>query len=280
MYGRIYSKHPDILLESFSGMKKEYKAKLQRKESSLFMKLQALYIRIFGIPEIGFQIRSMYCRKMLKLIKIPKNSELLDAGSGIGSYSFLMSDWYPEANIIGQDLDKRKVDFCNSFRKELGITNARFEKSDLTQTPKKGGFFNLIVNIDVLEHINDYKKVLSNFNKELANGGYLYIHMPQPNQKRIFKVSRSWLHEDHVREGISIGLFREDLIKAGFTVLALKPTHGFLGSLAWEINHIALAKSFILGGILYPFLYILARVDTIFDHPDGLCFAVLARKVR
>jgi len=65
MFGSEYSKHPEILMQSFTEMKHEYKKKTKRKSSGFFPLFQRIYINIFGIPEIGFQVRSLYFKKLI-----------------------------------------------------------------------------------------------------------------------------------------------------------------------------------------------------------------------
>jgi 2-polyprenyl-3-methyl-5-hydroxy-6-metoxy-1,4-benzoquinol methylase len=138
--------------------------------------------------------------------------------------------------------------------------------------------YNLIVNIDVLEHIVDYKTVIKNFYRLLKIGGYIYIHTPQPNQKRIFKQFEKWHHEDHVREGFTPEELRIELKRLGFRIIEMKETFGFFGKLAWELNHFTLKKSFVLAGLFFPFFYCLAEIDLLFNNKGGLGTAILAKK--
>ena len=138
--------------------------------------------------------------------------------------------------------------------------------------------YDFIVCIDVLEHIHDYGLVLKNFSKLLKNEGYLYIHVPQPNQKRIFNSLKKWRHEDHVHEGIAKKELENKLKKLNFDILTSMETFGFFGKLSWELNHLALSKSFIVAGIAHPLLYIIAKIDLWIINKNGLGVAILAKK--
>lgn len=277
MFGKEFYKNPEILLASFRDMNESYEdASHKSSGKGLLSKLQQFYIRIFGIAEIGFQIRFLYFENVLnRYIKKPP-AKILDAGAGIGSQVFWLMHQYPKAAIFGVDVDKNKLTQAKNFIKAKKV---HFGYADISKNVQGKNSYDLIVNIDVLEHIKNYKVVLKNFYDLLKKGGYVYIHTPQPNQKRIFKQFEKWHHEDHVREGYSPTLLKKELEKAGFQVVIAKETFGFFGKLAWELNHFALSKSFIFAGITFPFLFLLAKADLLFENKHGLATAILARKI-
>lgn len=276
MIGSLYSRHPEILLESLSQMNDSYTQNAKKPANGLMRSLQQIYIFVFGIPEIGFQVRSMYYRWALSVVRRDiQPKRVLDAGSGIGNYVFDMARTFVGVQADGWEIDRRKLQFAQHFAEELAITNARFSFGDITQKPKIKGAYDLVVNVDVLEHIKEYKKALTNM---YSPGGYLFIHTPQSNQKRFFRQFETWEHEDHVREGFEPDLLRRDLERIGFEVLAVRNSFGFFGSLAWELNHLLLGRHMILAGLLYPLLYVLASLDPMVRNNRGLCVAILARK--
>lgn len=276
MFGKEYAKHLDVLIASFREINSRYQKKVKNNSNISFFK--KIYIMLFGIPEIGFQIRSMYLKKILASNLLNKNlKKILDAGSGIGAYTFLLGQTYPQAKVTGGDIDKYKLKSCQTMAKELGLRNIEFIYMDATRLGKRT-IYDFIVSIDVLEHINHYELALENFSNLLRKGGYLYIHAPQPNQKRLFKSLGEWHHENHVHEGIIKREFEEKLKKLGFKIVVSKETFGFFGKLAWEINHLTLSKSFFIAGLIYPLLNIIASLDLWQNNKNGLGIAVLAKK--
>lgn len=275
MFGSKYFRYPKILLDSFSEMK-EGKKKEKINKSVYF--LLKIYIFIFGIPEIGFQERAIVFHRIIRDRLQDKNlHKILDAGSGIGIFTFEIADKYPQSLVWGRDLDKKKILLSKKLMKEFKISNIKFEITDISKMNTKEKF-DLIVNIDVLEHIKNYKKVLKSFYDMLSLGGYLYIHTPQLNQKRIFPALKNWSHEGHEREGFDPNILQKDFKKLGFKIVDIRETFGFFGKLAWELNHIALGKSFILAGIIYPIIFPLIFIDTLFKVNHGLGIAVLVKK--
>lgn len=279
MFGKEYSKAPEILLSSFGQMHSKYKRIGKKNKNSVVFFLQKLYINLFGIPEIGFQIRSLYFKEILgKKLKGKKIKKILDAGSGIGMYTFWLARNYPKAQVVGGDIDKEKLAFCSEFAKKINSPNIYFQYFDVTRKYGKKEKIDLIVNIDVLEHINNYKSVIRNFSKMLSDRGYLFLHTPQPNQKRIFKSLKKWYHEEHLHEGYTPEELKSELKKMGFKIIEIRETFGFFGKLAWELNHISLRQGFIFSGIVYPFLYLIANMDLMTNNKGGLCTAILAQK--
>lgn len=280
MFGKEYRNHLDILTQSFGQMNKEYEAKVKKNNRStpILVWIKKAYIRLFGIPEIGFQIRSLYFQKIINNFIEEKNlKKILDAGSGIGAYTFWLAERYTRAKVTGGDTDKYKLKTSKIIRDELHIKNVDFIYLNVTanQRTKK---YDLIVTVDVLEHIINYFNVIKNFSKMLNKNGYLYIHVPQTNQKRIFSIFKNWHHEDHVREGVNKVDLKRQLKILNFKIIVSKETFGFFGKLAWEINHLMLSKSFFIAGITYPLLYVVAKIDLLSNNHDGLGIAVLAKK--
>lgn len=277
MFGKEYAKHLNILLQSFQEINEQYKKSI-KKSNPLLEKFKQVYVSIFGIPEIGFQIRSMYFKKILTSNLLKKNlKKILDAGSGIGMHTFLLATTFPKSQVIGIDLDKNKLRSCKIMANELRIKNVEFTYLDVLKLSKSD--YDLIINIDVLEHVKNYELALRNFFSALRKSGYLYIHVPQPDQKRIFGSFKTWRHEDHVREGISKTELEAALKKLKFKIVASKETFGFFGKLSWELNHMMLSKSFILAGVIFPFLFLLSQLDPILKNKNGLGIAILAKKI-
>lgn len=281
MFGKEYREHLDILMLSFGEINDTYQKKIKTSvgNSTIIDAIKKIYILMFGIPEIGFQIRAIHFKKILTTFLLNKNiKDILDAGSGIGAYTFWLGKKFAKAHITGGDIDIQKIHTSKELNKELHIKNVAFTYLDITKI-KKNSIYDLIVAIDVLEHIEENELVLNNFYRILRNKGYLYIHVPQPNQKRIFFSSRTWRHKDHVREGITKNDLEKVLNKLDFKIIVSRETFGFFGKLAWEINHMTLPKNFALAGIVFPILYILSLLDVLWKNKNGLGVAILAQKI-
>lgn len=277
MFGSIYSQYPDILLASLRQMNDRYQDAFP-KLTGMRAEFAKLYLRIFGIPEVGFQVRGLHFRKTLDSIHNFSPKSIVDIGCGIGCYAFFLADKFPLARITGWDIDRDKIETAQHIQKENIIQNVDFTYGNILKQSQKTSRFDLVIIIDVLEHIENYKHALTNISEITNPGGFLYIHVPQPHQKRFFKQTLSWEHEDHVREGLTPFELTGVLESLGFSVLSMRHTFGFFGSLAWELNHLLLAKNQWLAALVYPFLYMGVLLDGVFLNKHGLCMAVLAQK--
>lgn len=278
MFGSRYRNHPEILIQSLHQMNDSYADKFTG-TSLLKNWLAKFYISLFGIPEIGFQVRGIYFRQAIGSLHAFKPRAILDIGSGIGCYALYLAAKYPKTKVTGWEIDRSKLKESNKLLKEFGTKNAAFVYGDIAKRIEYKNTYQLVFIIDVMEHIEDYKKVLKNMYKLVTPGGYIYIHVPQVNQQRIFYKLKSWKHEDHVREGFEPILLARELREVGFRVISRRNTFGFFGSLAWELNHMILAKSQIFTALCYPFIYGLSLLDSMIHNRRGLGVAILAQKI-
>jgi 2-polyprenyl-3-methyl-5-hydroxy-6-metoxy-1,4-benzoquinol methylase len=277
MFGAQYATRPDLLMDSLYQMNKRYKTKF-RNFSPLQKTLASLYIKIFGIPEVGFQIRGLYFRKSINRLTGFNPTSILDIGSGIGCYSFFLSEAYAQSKVTGWDIDHKKIKNAKELGRAFNRANVEFAYGDIVKKTTGKNEYDFILIIDVLEHIENYKKALKNIYRLLKPGGYLYIHVPQVHQKRFFKDLAGWEHEDHKREGFHPDKLPKELTSMGFKVIAREHSFGLVGKFAWELGHITLMKHQILAALCYPFLYGLSKLDSLMSNKNGLCMAILARK--
>ncbi len=95
-----------------------------------------------------------------------QDSSVLDFGCGIGSASLMLAT---QGNkVTGYDINELAIDFCN-FRKNKDNIDIEFttEKPDYSQ-------FDLVIAIDVLEHIEDLRTFIMELGKGMKTGAKLY----------------------------------------------------------------------------------------------------------
>lgn len=278
MFGSNYWRQSEILLQSLHEMNHEYEKKFIAGKNSLIQRLQSLYILVFGIPEIGFQVRGMYFRDALKTLKNFSPNKILDIGSGIGCYTFYLGKYFHESRITGWDIDRDKLHVAATLTKKFKATNVDFKYGNIAKNISSKNLYDFLITIDVLEHVVDYKKALKNMYAMTRKGGYIYIHVPQEKQRRFFPQFKHWEHEDHVREGFTKKKLSKELSDLGFTVIQVKNSFGLFGSFAWELHHLFLSKNQVLLACMYPLLYLLSCLDIYTRNGKGLCLAILAQK--
>jgi SAM-dependent methyltransferase len=209
-------------------------------------------IRTFPALRVGFYktldlmfLRSWYVRReLLKLRKaLPgKDIAILDAGCGYGQYSYFMAKKLSPASILAVDVKEDWVKDCETFFRSRQLNNVSFAVADLTKI-EFSDKFDLIVCVDVMEHIHEDETVFANFARALRPGGFVIINSPSI-------YGGSDVHDDHeesfigehARTGYSYEELDEKMGKQGFSRYQYKYTYGFWGDKAWRL------------GIKYPML--------------------------
>lgn len=97
-----------------------------------------------------------------------KGEKILDFGCNYGHSVKILHDLGYDS--LGVDVSKEAID----FGKSLGINNIYLE-SEKTFSPN---YFDAIISLDVLEHIQDDKKALLHLSQIVKPGGYIVIMVP------------------------------------------------------------------------------------------------------
>lgn len=215
--------------------------------------------------------------------------KVLDAGSGFGQYSYNIMKNKPYWNLTGIEIKKEQVNDCNRFFSDAGITNANFVLADLTRF-KEPDTYDLILSVDVMEHIEEDEKVFSNFHKTLKDQGQLVISTPsdQGGSDVNHDHDTSFI-EEHVRDGYGKDEITQKLINAGFYKVKVNYTYGFWGHLSWLLSMkypilmLAQSKLFFLilpiyYLIVYPFCFIFNLLDVYRPNKTGTGLLVIAQK--
>jgi SAM-dependent methyltransferase len=260
--------------------------------ASLIRKFPFLRIFFYKALDLIF-LRSWYVRNEIKRIRKNFGNQeikILDAGTGYGQYTYFMSKKLLPCGIKAIDIKDDWIKDCRIFFGQKKIENVIFETEDLTQI-KYENEFDLIICVDVMEHIQNDLLVFQNFYKALKNNGYLLINTPS-----IFGGSdvhsendKSFISE-HIRIGYSREELEEKLHPIGFSTYQSKYTYGFWGDKAWRLGikfpMILLNKSklnFLFLPIYYlltfPFTLIMMYIDFKSSNKVGSGINFIAKKV-
>ncbi len=203
-------------------------------------------------------------------------AEILDAGSGFGQYSWTLSGLGDDYRILGVDVKDEQIKDCNDFFRKTGKSNRiSFRVEDLTSFVKPVTF-DLILSVDVMEHIKEDRQVFGNFYQSMVPGGMLLISTPSDKGG-----SDAHDHEEdevtgfideHVRDGYSPEDITEKLQQAGFEKIECRYTYGKPGHLSWKLSMktpIRLLNKSKLFFILIPFYYLITwPVACILNYSD------------
>jgi 2-polyprenyl-3-methyl-5-hydroxy-6-metoxy-1,4-benzoquinol methylase len=237
-------------------------------------------------------LRSWHVRKALRRLgkNMPSDAGVLDAGMGFGQYSWWMATRFPSWRITAADIKSDQVADCNNFFVQTGV-NKRVTalEADLV-TWNSGEKYDMILCVDVMEHIAEDRKVFTSFGDMMKKPGCLVISTPSD-------MGGSDVHSDddtsfigeHVRDGYGKEEITEKLLTAGYDEVSVTYTYGIPGSIAWRLSMkypvIMLSASklfFILLPFYYlavmPFVLVLNYIDLHARHEKGTGLLVIAGK--
>ena len=250
--------------------------------------LRKLFYRLLDI----LLLRSWHVRRALRNLvpSLPQQAMILDAGMGFGQYTWWMASHFPSWKITAADIKREQVADCNTFFSTTGISESvQAVEADLV-TWNGGNSYDLILCVDVMEHIAEDRTVFSNFLKMTAEGGYLVISTPsdQGGSDVHSDGDKSFIGE-HVRDGYSLEDITGKLRTAGYDEINVSYTYGNPGSLAWRLSMkypVIMLSATKLFFILLPFYYLavmpfvlaLNCADLNGKHAKGTGLLVIARK--
>ncbi|MGE5400258.1 MAG: methyltransferase domain-containing protein [Ignavibacteriales bacterium] len=221
-----------------------------------------LRVLFYKLLDIMF-LRSWYVRRELRKLRRmlgQKEISIYDAGTGYGQYAYFMAKKLEPNKIYAVDVKTEWIEDCRQFFHDQKISNVSFGVEDLTAI-EHNNRFDLIVSVDVMEHIVEDVKVFENFYRALKPGGFLMINTPS-----IFGGSD--VHDDeeesfigeHARVGYSFEDLKNKLEPIGFEVFQSRYTYGTWGDRGWRLGikypmqMLNASKIFFLA---LPFYYIL-----------------------
>ena len=241
-------------------------------------------------------LRAWHIRKELRqrTLASPEVKTILDAGSGFGQYTYRMARWFPNAEIMAVDIKPEQIDDCNQFTKKAGLANrVKFEMADLTQF-QENGKYDLVLSVDVMEHIEEDVRVFRNFYASMKTGGLLLISTPsdQGGSDSHDHDHEEGVHgfiDEHVRDGYNISEIETKLRSAGFSKVEAHYSYGTPGKISWKLSMkypilmLGVSKLFfvilpIYYLLVFPFAVVLNFFDLYMKHTTGTGLIVKAWK--
>lgn len=229
-------------------------------------------------------------RALRRILEMYDNAiEIYDAGSGFGQYSYYIARHFPHARITAVDVKEEQVVGCRQFFEALGLKQCSFAVEDLLAIQHVNRF-DLALSVDVMEHIDDDRRVFGNLYRALKPGGLLLVNTPSNlGGSDVHGEDEKSFIEEHARSGYGVEEIRAKLESTGFTVERILFTYGPFGSLAWRLGikypMLMVNRSRLLF-ILLPFYYFMALpvvlplmyLDYVSDNKTGTGLLVLAKK--
>ncbi len=220
-------------------------------------------------------------------------ADILDAGSGFGQYSWSLSKLGDDYRIFGVDVKEEQVEDCNRFFGKLGKgKRVTFRMADLTSFSEPETY-DLVLSVDVMEHIEEDREVFRNFYESMTPGAMLLISTPSDkggsDAHEHSGDEVSGFIDEHVRDGYNREDIREKLEEAGFSNIKCRYSYGKPGHISWLLTMkipITMLKKSKLFFVLLPFYYLIVWpfacllnwMDVSMKHKEGTGLIVKAFK--
>lgn len=251
--------------------------------------------RVFHLSLDLLFLRAWYVRRELERIASKREvSTILDAGMGFGQYSDRMLRLFRNASVTGLELDRPHLYGSEPYFSRFG-KRSRITLGDVRRLPLKDTQFDLILTVDVMEHVDDDVAAFSEYHRVLKPGGTLVMHTPrdsstgEPHEHQPDGHDH-WSVDEHVRDGYRDDDAREKITAAGFTIERIVRGYGPPGKFAWTllqrvpltILHTSLWLAPVaVVWLLLAFIPALVAMELDLipgDRPDGGSLMVVARK--
>jgi SAM-dependent methyltransferase len=249
--------------------------------------LRKLFYRLLDL----LLLRTWHIKKEIRQWAHEKQDgiQVLDAGSGFGQYSFYVGRKHKNWNILGVDVKHEQIQDCSQFFRKIGYDHVRFEYADLTGFREENRY-DLVLSVDVMEHISEDVKVFQNLCASMKSGGMLLISTPSDQGgSDVHDHGHESFIDEHVRDGYNIREIEDKLMIAGFSKVRARYSYGAPGKISWKLSmkypitllnfsrlfFIILPVYFL---IAYPVAYILNHLDVRVHHRTGTGLIVNAWK--
>jgi len=238
-------------------------------------------------------LRCWHIQRELRAWMAKRNAEgkpveaIYDAGAGFGQYSYWLSGQLPKARITAIDVKDEQVADCNAFFQRIGRPQVKFEVGDVTKF-QQPNTFDLVVCVDVMEHILEDEAALRCYSTSLKEGGMLIISTPSDQGgSDVHEEGEGSFIEEHVRDGYNIDDIRTKALRNGFSKVEARYSYGAPGKISWKLSMkwplLMLQASKLLFIVLpfyyliaYPIAFVLNMADVRMTHSTGTGLVVKA----
>jgi len=193
---------------------------------------------LFGLLNLLF-LRAWYVRRevrrLLGALPDDRTIRVLDAGTGFGQYAYFVARTFPNAQVRAVDVKHAYLERARDFVDQTPYApQVDWAIDDLTDLQSEGPF-DLILAVDVMEHIADDEAVFEHFERVLRPGGHVIINTPSVHGGSDVQDEddESFIGE-HVREGYGREELADKLRAAGLEPVKGVYTYGPYGSTAWR----------------------------------------------
>lgn len=225
-------------------------------------KFYKFIINHLGILDLHTQIRVKPFLKFLRSnLELFKNKYVLEIGCGSGNNCFELNYYTNTKETIGIDIDGDLINFAIKQAQILNFgPHIKFYKKNfiefLSSSSKK---YDVVILYDVIEHIENPKKLLELVKNILSQNGIIIVSVPTYNYKKVFG-RRFHNSIGHLKDGYNFDEISKLFSEFGFSVSHKEYNTGLLSLFGCALYYRLLSNNkylnFLKQIILYPFSFL------------------------
>lgn len=207
------------------------------------------------------------------------SGEVLDVGCGDGLFTNELAVTRPAMRLTGIDVSPQGISDAERMKRHLGLDNVTFMAADVSAVdtfPDRR--FDLVMVLDVLEHLRDPAALIQTVARLLKADGTLLVSVPTPNYPkwfgRQFHEAVGHLRDGFWKEDVEALLDGTSLVVTEHRYYGLLPSSAFCGVYyrwLWENK---------LGVLAAPILATASRLDRVWPWSRGRGAASLLLRIR
>jgi SAM-dependent methyltransferase len=187
------------------------------------------------------------------------NLKVLDFGCGTGTLSFYLAK--SGLNVIGVDISPEAIQTARKSNELLKFHNLSFMTlADFNRENAKTTDFDLIISIEVLEHLSHDESAVKMFYKRLKRNGIVICSAPSLNSP-IYRLGLAKKFDDevgHLRR-YSIQSFKYLFTSCGFKLIELSRSEGIFRNSLYLNSFLGKIIRYIRG----PLVFIFHKLDNL-----------------
>ncbi|KKT58087.1 MAG: Methyltransferase type 11 [Candidatus Amesbacteria bacterium GW2011_GWB1_47_19] len=225
-------------------------------------------------------------RKLIQLL-LPdgNNLKILDIGCGTGETLSFLKSIRPQSKLYGVDPDPIAIGFSKT--RNCGI----IKKSYAEKLPFKNDYFDVVMFLDVLEHVKNQNKALHEAKRVLRPGGFTIITAPalkliwsdhDVKQGHYRRYTRSEIRSLTKRVGMKLKFISYFNFLLSLPIIIVRllsqlQPFRFMVSYNNRVNYDVAKNNPINSFLTKIFLFEIARIKT-FNYPIGISIVAVLQK--
>ena len=161
---------------------------------------------------LAFEARYRTCVRLLRpLFQSAKAQTVLDIGCGDGALFYFLNRAFPNASLYGIDGSREGIDLAKTYLAKHAVSTVELKTVDFSDLDSFKAKYDIVISLDVIEHLQDQDQFLASISNLLNKGGYILLSTP-------IRITEAPRDKDHQKEFFA-DEFKSLIEKNGFEVI-------------------------------------------------------------